>query len=79
MTQKVIRIGKSQGITIPKDVLKEMKLKAGDRVVVEFDKKTRKFSVVPSRTISDQEHRIAELTLNFVNRYRKDLEELARK
>ena len=79
MTQKVLKVGDSAAVTIPKEYLGELGLKPGDEISVEFDRKKRKFSIRPSKDIARRQQRIAELTLNFINRYRKDLEALAKK
>jgi antitoxin component of MazEF toxin-antitoxin module len=79
MTQKVLKVGSSAAVTIPKDSLKELGLKIGDKVSVEVDKNRRVVSVRPVSRISKRQDRIAKLTLDFVDKYRSDLEELARK
>ena len=79
MTQKVIKVGTSAAVIIPKKSMKELGLKPGDMVNVETNKKTGSFSIRPVTEISNRQERIAELTLNFINRYRKDLESLADK
>jgi len=58
------------GITIPKQYLMKQGLKVGDEVEI---------SIKPARKISDEDEKIAKLTLKFINRCRKDLEALARK
>jgi len=70
MTQKLLQIGSSAGVTIPKKSLKDLGLKIGDEVEI---------SIKPVRKLSREDEKIAELTLKFINRYRKDLEALARK
>jgi AbrB family looped-hinge helix DNA binding protein len=79
MTQKVLKVGTSAAVTIPKKILEELGWKPGDIVVVESDKKARMVLVKPSRKVSKEDQKIAKLTLNFINRYRKDLDALARK
>ncbi|MBI2635434.1 MAG: AbrB/MazE/SpoVT family DNA-binding domain-containing protein [Parcubacteria group bacterium] len=79
MTQKVLKVGSSAAVTIPKKSLEELGLKVGDRVAVEVDKKRKAVIVQPTKKLSVREGRVAELTLNFIDRYRKDLETLARK
>lgn len=79
MAQKVLKVGKSAAVTIPKEILEEMRLKAGDEVIVEFDKKKRSMTIRPDEATSARQQKIAELTHNFIERYRKDLEELAKK
>jgi len=70
VTQKLLQIGSSVGITIPKQYLMKQGLKVGDEVEI---------SIKPARKISDEDEKIAKLTLKFINRCRKDLEALARK
>lgn len=77
--QKVLKVGSSAAVTIPKKSLEELGLRVGDKVIVEVDKKRRAVVVQPTRKLSTREKRVAELTLNFVERYRKDLEALAKK
>ncbi|MBI2623180.1 MAG: AbrB/MazE/SpoVT family DNA-binding domain-containing protein [Candidatus Liptonbacteria bacterium] len=79
MTQKVLKVGSSAAVTIPKKSLKELGLKIGDEVRVAVDAKARVVSIVPARALSSEDQRIARLTLRFIERYRKDLEELAKK
>jgi len=42
MTQKVIKVGDSAAIIIPKKSLKELGIRLGDEVSVEIDKKQRR-------------------------------------
>ena len=79
MTQKLLRVGSSAAVTIPKKSLKELGLKIGDEVRVDVDRKQKMVSVRPAQRISLQDARIAQLTINFIERYRKDIEALARK
>ena len=79
MTQKVLKVGTSAAVTIPKKSLEELGLKAGDKVDVEVNKKERRVSIRPARKLSKTDEKIAKLTLNFIERYRRDLEALARK
>jgi len=79
MTQKVLKVGSSAAVTIPKKSLEELGLKIGDNIVVEVDKNKRVVLIKPVVKVSAQETRIARLTMNFIERYRKDLESLSRK
>jgi putative addiction module antidote len=80
MIQKVLKVGSSAAVTIPKDSLKELGLKIGDQVktVTDTDKKTLTI-MSAGATLSKEDTKIARLTSNFIERYRKDLEELADK
>lgn len=79
MTQKVLKVGSSAAVTIPKKSLEELGLKIGDKVSLTIDKNKKIVSIMPAQGISKADAKIAQLTLNFINRYRKDLEALARK
>lgn len=49
MIQKIIRVGNSVAVTIPQSVIKEKKLKVGDKVQVDLEpiKKARKTTITP--------------------------------
>ena len=79
MTQKLLQIGSSAGVTIPKKSLKDLGLKIGDEVSVEIDRVQKTVSVKPIQKLSHEDEKIARLTLRFITRYRKDLEALAKK
>lgn len=80
MIQKVLKVGSSAAVTIPKKSLEELDLKFGDQVSVEIDKRHRTVFIKPIiKRLSPQDIKIAKLTLDFINRYRNDLEALARK
>jgi len=79
MAQKVIKVGESAAVIIPKKSLKDLGLKIGDRVSVEIDKQNRAVTVRPLEKLSREEEKIARLTLNFIGKYRKDLEGLSKK
>lgn len=67
MIQKVIKVGNSLAVTIPKKVVKEKNLKVGDSLNI---------SLEPIIT-ADQE--IYKLTQSLITEYRSALEELASK
>lgn len=52
MIQKLIKVGNSLGIIIPKDILKLMKLKVGDKVWVDYDVKKQEIRIYPLRNIT---------------------------
>ena len=79
MPQKVLKIGDSAGVTIPKKSLEELGLKIGDKVSVEVDKKHGGVFIRRFEEMSKEDKKIAKLTLDFINRYRSDLEALAKK
>ena len=65
MIRKLIRVGNSVGVTIPKKVLEEAHLKVGDLVKVE----------VVSGSIDGE---VKSLTKIIIRKYRPALEELAK-
>nr|MBA3551072.1 AbrB/MazE/SpoVT family DNA-binding domain-containing protein [Patescibacteria group bacterium] len=70
------------GITIPKKILESLDLKVGDQVVLDVDQKNKIISFSPqtqAEIISEEDRKIARLTLDFINRYRSDIESLAHK
>ena len=79
MTQKVLKVGSSAAVTIPKKSLEELGLRIGDEVVVDVRPQEKRVVIEPLQSLSKSDRKIAELTLNFINRYRKDLEALANK
>ena len=79
MIQKLLKVGSSAAVTIPKKSLKELGLKIGDPVSVMVDTHTRKVVIQSDMHLSKSDEKVAKLTLQFINRYRKDLEALARK
>ena len=77
MTQKVLRVGTSAAVTIPKSVLADLRLSIGDQVRVEVDAKRRTLLVTPAERHYDQE--LLDWTKKFTSRYRPALEALAKK
>lgn len=77
MTQKILKVGTSSAVTIPKDSMKELGLKPGDTVRVEVDREQRTVTITPDIKLNSADERVAKLTYRFIERYRKDLEALA--
>ncbi len=67
MTQKVIKIGSSAGITIPKKQLEELGISIGDEIIVDI-KPTKKSL-----------QKIATELDSFMDEYADDLKNLARR
>lgn len=76
MIQKVLKVGSSVAVTIPKKSLKELGLKAGDTVSLTIDASRRRVIVEPS---NDVDKELIEWTKSFIERYRPTLEALAKK
>ena len=77
MTQKVLKVGDSAAVIIPKKSLKELGLRPGDEVSVQIDKKQRKVLIEPLMKKVDSE--LLDWTRKFIERYRPALEALANK
>ena len=79
MSQKVIVIGNSLAVTIPKESARGLGIGAGDRVEVHVDSRRKIVSFRAVEKTSQSDQKIAKMTANFMRRYDKDLRELARK
>lgn len=79
MTQKVLQIGSSAGVTISKDTLKTLGLKIGDQVVVSVDEQAQLISIASTKKSKQQLESVARWTDGFIRRYRPALEALAKK
>ena len=77
MLQKVIKIGSSVGITIPKKSAEELGLSAGDSVEFAVSQRERRITIEPVITSVNTE--ILEWARGFVKKYRPALEALAKK
>ena len=77
MTQKVLKVGSSAAVTIPKKSLKELGLKIGDEVRVAVDARDKMMLIEPAgKRVSSE---IITWTDTFIKRYRGALESLAKK
>lgn len=76
MTQKVLKVGSSAAVTIPKKSLAELGLKIGDSVRVEIDRDTRSVRIEPSVKV---DKKLMDWTDGFIKKYRPALEELSKK
>ena len=78
MVNKVLKVGDSAAVTIPKKVLKEMGVSIGDKVTITFHAKENELVIQPLVTganiVSD---RVARLTTAFIDHYREALRQLA--
>lgn len=76
MTQKLLRVGSSAAVTIPKKSLKELGLKIGDEVRVQVSSKERIVTIRPAHRV---EKEVLDWTDGFIKRYRPALKALADK
>jgi putative addiction module antidote len=75
MTQKVLKVGSSAAVTIPKKSLEELQLKIGDKVSVEIDKEQKLVVIRPAVKVNKE---VLDWTKRFIDRYRPALEALAK-
>lgn len=76
MAQKILKVGSSAAVTIPKKSLEELGLKPGDKVVVEIDKKRKAVVIEPAAKVDEE---LFNWTKKFIEKYRPALEALAKK
>lgn len=79
MNRKIIQIGSSAGVTIPQSVREDLNLEVGQEVVVDVDEDTGDIRIRTRENKSERDERIARRTMDFIDRYRSDLEALADK
>ncbi len=78
MIQKVLRVGSSAAVTIPKKSLIGLGIKIGDTITVYIDHKRRKISITPeTKNVVDKE--LIQWTKSFMKQYKPALEALAKK
>ena len=77
MTQKVLKVGSSAAVTIPKKSLEELGLKIGDSVDVRIDPKKGVVFIEVRKPMVNNE--TLKWTKKFIERYRPALEALAKK
>ena len=75
MIQKILKVGSSAAVTIPKKALQELGLKVGDEVRVDVHPN----EVVIKASIIEVDKDTIEWTKKFVKRYRKAFDDLADK
>jgi len=76
MIQKVMKVGSSAAVTIPKKALKELGLKIGDSVSVAVNTETKQVVMEPYAGVID--HETVVWAKGFIKKYRPALEALAR-
>lgn len=79
MRQKVLRVGTSAAVTIPKKSLQELGLKIGDEVSVDIDRKTKSVIIRPEADLSKEDIKILEIGNKIIEKYRADFRALANK
>lgn len=80
MLQKIIQIGNSFGITLPKQLLENINLRAGDTVYVETNRASNTLIVSSKNNpLKGMSPDIVQWTQKFISKNRQALEELADK
>ncbi|PIR98562.1 MAG: hypothetical protein COT88_00845 [Candidatus Colwellbacteria bacterium CG10_big_fil_rev_8_21_14_0_10_41_28] len=81
MAQKVIQIGTSVGITLPKESLKEMGVKVGDKADISFDPKNRKYTITLREEVDSVigDTKFIEITKELIEKHRNHLDALSGK
>ena len=79
MAQKILKIGSSAGITIPKKFLMKLGLSVGDTVELDEAEDSKSIVIQSTKQDNNRRERIAKLTTEFIDEYRDDLEALADK
>lgn len=83
MAQKVLKVGSSAAVTIPKKSLEELDLKIGDKVFVYVDSKNGRIiygkkKVEGIEALTEKDRELLAWTKDFIERYRGDLRTLAK-
>lgn len=81
MTQKIIKVGTSAAVTIPKKSLGELEVKIGDKVIVTIDRKKKVVVIEPvkKKTKKKINTELIAWTDNFIEQYRSAFEALVKK
>jgi len=81
MLQKIIKVGNSAAVTIPKSFLKQASFKVGDEVLVETDFQSETLMVRPkaAQEVTPVSKEFISWTKKFIKKYRPMLQELAKK
>lgn len=73
---KIIRVGSSAAVTIPKKVLKNLSIDIGDKVYVNVDGKNRRVIIEPLVNFKIEEEMAGKIE-SFISKYKKELEKLS--
>ncbi len=76
MIQKIIKVGTSAAVVIPKDFLMGSGFKVGDKVSVDLDEEAKVVTIAPT---SKKIKETADWTDKFIKKYKKALDALADK
>lgn len=76
MIQKILKVGTSAAVTIPRGSLEELGLQIGDSIKVVTNKAHRRVIIEP---VTSVDHELVKWADKFIERYRPALEALAKK
>ena len=76
MSQKILKVGSSLAVTIPKKSLKELGFKAGGMVNVQVDTSKKQMVI---KAASNKHDELISWTDKFIEKYKTALKELADK
>ena len=80
MTQKIIKVGTSAGVVLPKAYLEKAGLRVGTRVELDFLDKNNKIIITYQKPeISQKDEEVGKIALGIINRYRDDFNALSKK
>lgn len=68
--QKIIKIGSSQGVTIPAKDLRQLGLQDGDELEISY-------GPAPEKIAADHSEEVVELTQQLIKRHQKALDNLS--
>ncbi len=77
MAQKIIKVGTSAAVTIPKGVMENLGLQVGDQVELAFNRDERAVSIKPTLSLSERDKEVLSIALDVLERYREDFKSLA--
>lgn len=73
---KIIKVGSSAAVTIPKKILKGLSIEIGDKVFLNVDGKNRRIILEPIANFKIEEETAKHIE-ELILKYKKDLEKLA--
>lgn len=73
---KIIKVGSSAAVTIPKKVLKNLSIDIGDKVFINVDGKNRRIIVEPLVNFQIEDEMTNKIE-SFISKYKKELEKLS--
>ena len=79
MLRKICSVGNSQGVLIPKEILKKANLKTGDEVELSYEQKINKIIIKPVKAYQEPiDLEFASQVKEFIEQYKPALKELAK-